>query len=104
MKGTGQPDDVTLLTITSGLFAQFALSTKLDPGFKEIADLGSVATSMVRNFDTEIQKSGFENLDTSASNICHNTQLLRGTEAVSCQQVCSILLCGHDVTLREIQC
>ncbi|KAH8596225.1 hypothetical protein B0O99DRAFT_594051 [Bisporella sp. PMI_857] len=43
MVGTGKTGDSTLLTIASGLFAQFALSAKLDSGFNEISDLGAVA-------------------------------------------------------------
>ena len=45
LSGDGQVDDVTLLTITSGVFAQASLSSTSDPGFNEIMELGSIAIS-----------------------------------------------------------
>jgi len=87
MTGTGQQSDVTLLTISSGLFAQFALSTKLDPGYKEIADLGSVASSMVRNSEAGSEKMEFGSLDISSSRACNETLVISETETVGDQQV-----------------
>jgi uncharacterized protein (DUF2236 family) len=87
IKGNGQQDDATLLTIASGLFAQFALSTKLDPGHREIADLGSVATSMFRNFEAGLQSSGCGSLDNASPNIGSNIHLLSETGTFQCQQV-----------------
>jgi hypothetical protein len=87
MTGTGQQNDVTLLTISSGLFAQFALSTKLDPGYKEIADLGSAASSMVRNSEPGSGKMEFGSLDISSSSVCNETLVLSETGIVGNQQV-----------------
>ena len=100
MTGTGQQNDVTLLTISSGLFAQFALSTKLDPGFKEIADLGSAASSMVRNSDSGSGKMEFGSLDISSSSVCNDTLVLSETGTVGNQQVWSVLPRGHAIIMK----
>jgi hypothetical protein len=86
MTGAGQPDDAILLIIASGLFAQFALSNKLDPGFTEIADLGSLATSTMRSLEAASQNI-FRTLRNPASDLGNGSQLVPEIRTMECQQV-----------------
>jgi hypothetical protein len=84
-RGTGQPEDLILLTIASGLFAQFALSTKVDPGFMEIANLGAVAASIVRNYGAGPQKTSTGSQGDLSSKDGDDSNLLSGTGVQSPQ-------------------